>query len=86
MDWSAYCKSQEKPLPDDKLRRLKSTSDFGVYYHLAIIDYLQEWNSEKIIEQNAKKVLKRNRALDTSAKPPDEYAQRFIDKVANAII
>lgn len=37
------------------------------YYHIAIIDYLQLWNAKKILEKNAKKMMKMKRDLDTSA-------------------
>lgn len=46
-------------------------------YHIAIIDYLQEWNWEKWGESFYKvQILRRNGAL-TSAIEPNFYAERF---------
>ena len=33
---------------------LESCKEKDVYYHIAIIDYLQEWNIDKFLEQKAK--------------------------------
>jgi 1-phosphatidylinositol-4-phosphate 5-kinase len=38
-----------------------------IFYHIAIIDYLQEWNVNKEVERAAKKLINFNSNLDTSA-------------------
>ena len=50
----------------------------GYFYHMAIIDYLQIWNVVKFGEYILKPIYKDS---DISAKPPKEYAERFIKKV-----
>lgn len=50
-----------------------------MYYHLGIIDYLQEWNTLKRMEEVGKKAVYGN--VDTSATHPVQYRDRFIEKV-----
>ena len=46
---------------------MKSIEEEGIYYHFAIIDYLQEWNVKKEVERATKKLITGNLKLDTSA-------------------
>ncbi len=39
----------------------------GFYYHIGLIDYLQTYNSSKIMEKLAKKLINMNFLLDTSS-------------------
>jgi len=40
------------------LNIIESTKEVGIFYHIGIIDYLQEWNVSKNLEKNTKKLLK----------------------------
>ncbi|CAD8107781.1 unnamed protein product [Paramecium primaurelia] len=95
MDWYTYSQNnphiREEEIPNyfsSDLFCIPCINDFerGIYYHIAIIDYLQEWNAQKIIEKHTKKAIHANIALDTSAQNPEDYAKRFIEKVAYAIL
>ncbi|CAD8202343.1 unnamed protein product [Paramecium octaurelia] len=95
MDWYSYSQNnphiKEADIPNYFSSDLLcipciNAVERGIYYHIAIIDYLQEWNAQKIIEKHTKKAIHVNIALDTSAQNPDDYAKRFIEKVANVII
>ena len=46
-------------------------------YHMAIIDYLQQWNFEKVGEAFLKRTFKSRPRDKISAVPPDLYQQRF---------
>ena len=46
-------------------------------YHIAIIDYLQEWNFAKKAERFTKTVLLQKDGPSLSAIEPGEYARRF---------
>lgn len=50
---------------------------------MGIIDYLGEWNLQKIGEAVGKKFKAHFTRQDTnfSAKPPGEYADRFLSKI-----
>ncbi|KAL4506845.1 hypothetical protein ABPG72_001266 [Tetrahymena utriculariae] len=67
------------------LNIIESTKEVGIYYHIGIIDYLQEWNVQKNLEQNTKKILNLNGNLDTSAQNQKIYADRFINEIAKGI-
>ncbi|CAD8084249.1 unnamed protein product [Paramecium primaurelia] len=96
MNWSTFSQNnlqmdinnqyQISKLFNSQLSCIPSIKEKGVYYHIAIIDYLQEWNAEKKIEQVTKKAINVKIDLDTSAQNPSEYAKRFIEKVVNTII
>ncbi|CAD8195769.1 unnamed protein product [Paramecium octaurelia] len=95
MDWYTYSQNnphiREEEIPNyfsSDLLCIPSinATENGIYYHIAIIDYLQEWNAQKIIEKHTKKAIHVNIALDTSAQNPDDYSKRFIEKVAYVII
>ncbi|CAD8115621.1 unnamed protein product [Paramecium sonneborni] len=88
MNWSFYSKD-EKDIPsffNSKLSCIPSVKEKGIYYHIAIIDYLQIWNAEKKIEQVTKLAINVNKDLDISAKNPQEYTKRFIEKLVQNII
>ena len=46
-------------------------------YHIAIIDYLQEWNLDKKLERLMKTVLLGKDKKSLSAIEPEAYATRF---------
>lgn len=54
-------------------------------YHLAIIDYLQEYNLDKKGEHFAKTIF-RGRGAEISAVPPDRYVKRFVEFMRNEVI
>ena len=56
---------------------VRSQKEPGIYYHIAIIDYLQEWNIQKISESNYKKIKNKKFNADISAVDPITYANRF---------
>ncbi|EGR32350.1 phosphatidylinositol-4-phosphate 5-kinase family protein, putative [Ichthyophthirius multifiliis] len=56
----------------------------GIYYHLGIIDYLQEYNYIKRIEHNYKKVRYGQQA-DASIQEPNYYSNRFINQIVKKI-
>ncbi|CAK87310.1 unnamed protein product (macronuclear) [Paramecium tetraurelia] len=92
MNWSSYLQIQPQidfqifKFFNSELSCIPSIKEQGVYYHIAIIDYLQEWNAEKRIEQVTKKALNVKIDLDTSAQNPQEYTKRFIEKIVFTII
>ena len=48
-------------------------------YHIAIIDYLQEWTVEKRLERLTKTLILKADGAALSAIEPGEYARRFKD-------
>ena len=46
-------------------------------YHIAIIDYLQEWNLNKKLERFTKTVLLGKDKQTLSAIEPEQYSERF---------
>ena len=59
--------------------RHKIESECGEYvYHVAIIDYLQQWNADKKCESLLKRVFKGRPKDLISCVPPESYQQRFI--------
>ena len=46
-------------------------------YHIAIIDYLQEWNLNKKLERFTKTVLLGKDKQNLSAIEPEQYSKRF---------
>ena len=47
-------------------------------YHIAIIDYLQEWNLNKKLERFTKTVLLGKDKDNLSAIEPEQYSKRFL--------
>lgn len=48
VDWSTF---PQEEIPPDVYASLEES---GIYYHIAIIDYLQEWNLSKMAEKASK--------------------------------
>lgn len=73
VDWKQYGEKEGVNIADIKSRLpnilscMKSIEEDGIYYHFAIIDYLQEWNVKKGVERATKKLIKMKPDLDTSA-------------------
>ena len=67
--------------------RHKYTSSCGnYYYHLAIIDYLQEFNFDKWSESKFKTWILRRNAHLISAVEPELYGPRFVKFMANEVL
>lgn len=66
-------------LPDkEKEDRFQFMSEDGMFlYHMAIIDYLQDFNLSKYGENKFKSIYKDGDLI--SAVPPDQYSLRFIN-------
>ena len=47
-------------------------------YHLSIIDYLQKWNFDKILENKTKTWLLQKSATKLSAVEPNFYRDRYV--------
>lgn len=54
-------------------------------YHLAIIDYLQEYNWDKKSEHYAKTIF-RGSGAEISAVPPERYMKRYVEFMRNEVI
>ena len=62
-------------------------SSCGRYaYHIAIIDYLTEWNFQKKVESFWKVNIKNNKDILVSAVNNELYAQRFIKFINHEVI
>ena len=57
----------------------------GNLVHIGIIDYLQEWNTNKKAENCFKTACRSNKNRDISAVNPQKYQHRFV-KYANNLI
>ena len=93
VEWDPYCKDNNVTIEDVKnkfsnpiymVEHIKE-HDKKVYYHMAVIDYLQMWNNQKKTEQTFKRLITMSMDTDTSAQDPDIYSKRFIDEVANKL-
>jgi len=67
------------------LNSIESTKEVGIFYHIGIIDYLQEWNVQKNLEKNTKKLLNLQGNLDTSSQDQKIYADRFVTEIAQGL-
>ncbi|KAM3136445.1 hypothetical protein pb186bvf_011403 [Paramecium bursaria] len=89
VDWDSYCFESQTKIQDimDQFQSnyyiIQSSEEFGIYYHIAIIDYLQEWTAKKVIERQGKQLLYTNQ--DPSALEPFEYGERFKKKLIEQI-
>ncbi|KAL4499043.1 hypothetical protein ABPG72_016945 [Tetrahymena utriculariae] len=63
---------------------MKDVRNNGIYYHIGIIDYLQEYNYKKKIEHKLKEVRYGQQA-DASIQEPNYYSQRFIEQIVKKI-
>lgn len=69
------------------MKRHRFKSCCGDYiYHIAIIDYLQHWNTEKQIESAYKVVIKNQNEYLVSAVNPDIYGKRFVKFMKTKVI
>lgn len=72
-----------------ELCSLDDTEDSDLVYNLAIIDYLQEYDCGKVLENRYKRskaaVFKCVWRLDISSQPPEVYARRFKSFVRNIV-
>ena len=66
-------------------RHMFLSSNLQYIYHLSIIDYLQDYNLDKKMENFAKTILK-GRKAEISAVPPKRYAKRYIEFMDNQVI
>ncbi|CAD8154098.1 unnamed protein product [Paramecium pentaurelia] len=55
IDWNQKEEELQKYLDGQKLNIIPSIKEKGIYYHLAIIDFLQQWNVNKSLERKTKK-------------------------------
>ncbi|EAS00927.2 phosphatidylinositol 4-phosphate 5-kinase (macronuclear) [Tetrahymena thermophila SB210] len=54
-------------------------------YHIGIIDYLQEWNIDKMLEQKAKQAIHANLNLNVSSQNPETYQSRFKQNIIDSL-
>lgn len=66
-------------------RHMFLSSNLQYIYHIAIIDYLQDYNFDKKSE-NFVKTIWRGRRAEISAVPPERYAKRYIEFMENQVI
>ncbi|EAR85121.2 SecY subunit containing preprotein translocase (macronuclear) [Tetrahymena thermophila SB210] len=59
--------------------QFESTEQSGIYYHIGIIDYLQLYDIQKVLEKWAKRIIHFSPRLDTSSQDPETYSKRFIN-------
>lgn len=78
-----YLESPRKKF--DKSRHMYLSSNLQYVYHLAIIDYLQDYNWDKKMEHFAKSIW-RGRKSEISAVPPERYAKRYISFMEDQVI
>lgn len=69
----------------EKNRHMFLSSNLQFIYHLAIIDYLQDYNFDKKSEHFVKTIW-RGRRAEISAVPPERYAKRYIEFMENQVI
>lgn len=80
------CKSQKNQENCEKTQENQQKNMFflqaaaeNLVFHLGIIDYLQKYDIHKVLEKYAKKMLRMDLKLDTSAQDPKVYAERFVN-------
>ena len=66
-------------------RHMFLSSDFKFIYHIAIIDYLQDYNYDKKMENLVKTLLKGDSA-EISAVPPHRYSTRYMNFMSKEVI
>ena len=62
----------------EKFKIIPSIKEEGIFYHIAIIDYMQIYSFRKSLEKVSKKFFNLNINLDTSSQDPNKYAERFL--------
>mmetsp|Transcript_31619 Transcript_31619/g.36095 ORF Transcript_31619/g.36095 Transcript_31619/m.36095 type:complete len:159 (+) Transcript_31619:1964-2440(+) len=65
-------------------RHMFLSSNMMYIYHVAIIDYLQNYNLDKKMEHLVKTIL-RGRKSEISAVPPERYSKRYIEFMENQV-
>ncbi|CAK74756.1 unnamed protein product (macronuclear) [Paramecium tetraurelia] len=86
IDWKSQQQLLMQQLSDQQINIIPSIKEQGIYYHIGIIDYLQQWNVNKSLERKTKKIIRMNLQLDTSAQEPNRYGKRFKEKLINRIL
>lgn len=66
-------------------RHMFLSSDYKFVYHIAIIDYLQDYNYDKKLENLVKTLLKGQDA-EISSIPPLKYSTRFMNFMSKEVI
>ncbi len=69
----------------NKTRHTFLSKNKKYFYHLAIIDYLQDFNLDKKLENTLKTVLNKEGA-QISAVPPNPYCNRFVKFMKKEVI
>jgi len=80
-----YQRMQSPRKDFEEKRHTFLSSNLQYIYHIAIIDYLQDYNFDKKLE-NFVKTIWRGRAAEISAVPPERYAKRYIEFMENQVI
>ncbi|CAK79462.1 unnamed protein product (macronuclear) [Paramecium tetraurelia] len=86
IDWKDQQQLLYKHQGNQQINVNPSIKEQNIYYHIGIIDYLQQWNVNKSLERKTKKIIKMNLQLDTSAQEPNRYGKRFKQKLVNRIL
>ncbi|CAD8088028.1 unnamed protein product [Paramecium sonneborni] len=86
IDWKEQKQLLIKHLDGQQININPSIKEQGIYYHIGIIDYLQQWNVNKSLERKTKKIIQMNLQLDTSAQEPKRYSKRFKEKLVSRIL
>jgi len=60
--------------------------DGSQFYHMGIIDYLQNWDTSKMVERYFKTFLNRSIAKKISAMPSAPYRFRFMQFLRNNVL
>ena len=68
-----------------KDRHAYLSSNMQFIYHISIIDYLQDYNLDKKME-NFVKTIWRGRGSEISAVPPQRYAKRYIEFMDSVVV
>ncbi|KAL4488388.1 hypothetical protein ABPG72_019238 [Tetrahymena utriculariae] len=63
----------------------QSKKEKQIDYHIGIVDYLQEWNIDKMLEQKAKQALHANLNLNVSSQNPETYQSRFKQNIIDSL-
>ena len=81
MDYSLYLTVEkvEKMDKDLQTRNRIYSEDGSEMYHIGVIDYLQEWNANKIGEHYCKVFCTKKDGKKISCVEPEYYRERFGD-------
>jgi len=70
----------------EKTRHKFLSNKEDLIYHISIIDYLQEYNTDKILENQFKSVLNKKDKDMISAVNPSSYQERFAKFMTSSVI